>query len=66
LRVARAVSEPDDRVQALAAAAAAQSKAGLTRAASATCREALQIAQSLRYEHQIVMALVAIAGVLPE
>jgi tetratricopeptide (TPR) repeat protein len=66
LRVARAVSEPDDRVQALVAAAAAQAKAGLTREASATFHEALQIVQSLSYKGQVVSALVAIGRALPD
>jgi tetratricopeptide (TPR) repeat protein len=65
LRIARAVSEPQYRAEALVAAAAAQAEAGLIAEASATCREALQVVQSISYKGQIVSALVAIAGALP-
>jgi tetratricopeptide (TPR) repeat protein len=65
LQIAQAVSNPQERIQALVAAAAAQAKAGLIADASATCHEALRVAVSLGYRGQIVSALVAIAGVLP-
>jgi hypothetical protein len=65
LQIAQVVSDPQERIEALVAAAAAQAEAGLIDEADATCREALQVAQSLGYKHQIVSALVAIAGALP-
>lgn len=65
LQIAQNISQPKDRTDALVVAAAAQARAGRIAEASATCREALQMAESLRYKGQIVSALVAIAGVLP-
>jgi tetratricopeptide (TPR) repeat protein len=65
LRIAQSILRPEDRIEALVASAAAQTEAGLNAEATATCRQALQLVQSLRYEHQIVSALVAIAGALP-
>jgi len=66
LLVAQSISPPQERIEALVAAAAAQAEAGLNAEATATCRQALQLVQSLRYESQIVSALVAIVGALPK
>ena len=65
LQIAQSISPPQERIEALAAAADAQAKAGLMAEASATCRQALRVAQTLGYKTQIVSALLAIARALP-